>query len=226
MPRARVKTTSIASLKNPCLPGARSAAERAREKKLRDDPMAIVVSPLYVDCKRCGARIKLSSKSSYDTFHWRTHRTRCLKKTGTRGGRKTKITSSSPVKGGGGIAAAEPPDEPQKSHEVPPTPKLLEICPNGSYNPEIVDDNSYSASLDLLTSVASAALRKPDVAFDNYPPHPVEEFPKSCASSQWRRAQPRNIECRCSDTCRYELRDEMRMRQEAVESLALLSRSG
>ena len=53
--------------------------------------MAIVVGPLYVDCKRCGSRIKLSSKSPYDTFHWRTHRMRCLKKkTGTQRARKTK----------------------------------------------------------------------------------------------------------------------------------------
>jgi len=58
-----------------------SVAERAREKKLRDDPMAEVLGPLFVDCKRCGARIKLSSKSTYDIFHWRTHRERCLKRT-------------------------------------------------------------------------------------------------------------------------------------------------
>jgi hypothetical protein len=42
--------------------------------------MAIVLGPLFVDCKRCGSRIKLSSKSQYDTLHWRTHRTRCLKR--------------------------------------------------------------------------------------------------------------------------------------------------
>lgn len=57
-----------------------TAAAKAREKKLRDDPMANVLGPLYVDCRRCGTRIKLSAKSAYDTFHWRTHRERCLKK--------------------------------------------------------------------------------------------------------------------------------------------------
>jgi len=57
-----------------------SAAAKAREKQLRDDPMAIVLDPLHVDCKRCGKRIKLSRKSLYDTFHWRVHRMRCLKR--------------------------------------------------------------------------------------------------------------------------------------------------
>ncbi|KAG5647862.1 hypothetical protein DXG03_007786 [Asterophora parasitica] len=62
---------------------AQSAAENAREKKLRDDPMAIVIGPLYVDCRRCGSRIKLSTKSLYDACHWRTHRSRCLKRHST-----------------------------------------------------------------------------------------------------------------------------------------------
>jgi hypothetical protein len=52
----------------------------AREKKLRDDPMAEVHGPLFVTCKRCGSRIKLSPKSSYDPFHWMKHRERCLRK--------------------------------------------------------------------------------------------------------------------------------------------------
>jgi hypothetical protein len=60
--------------------GALSTAAKAREKQLRDDPMAIVLSPLYVDCKGCGKRIKLSTKSLYDLSHWRTHRARCLKR--------------------------------------------------------------------------------------------------------------------------------------------------
>ncbi|KAG6336030.1 hypothetical protein ID866_3065 [Astraeus odoratus] len=58
----------------------RTAAEIAREKKLRDDPMAEVHGPLFVTCRRCGNRIKLSPKSSYDPFHWTKHRERCLKK--------------------------------------------------------------------------------------------------------------------------------------------------
>ncbi|KAF8141506.1 hypothetical protein EV363DRAFT_1578747 [Boletus edulis] len=58
----------------------RTAAELAREKKLRDDPMAEVHGPLFVTCKRCTSRIKLSPKSSYDPFHWMKHRERCLRK--------------------------------------------------------------------------------------------------------------------------------------------------
>lgn len=59
---------------------SRTPAELAREKKLRDDPMAEVHGPLFVTCKRCGNRIKLSPKSSYDPFHWTKHRERCLRK--------------------------------------------------------------------------------------------------------------------------------------------------
>ncbi|KAG0709417.1 hypothetical protein DFH29DRAFT_229522 [Suillus ampliporus] len=42
--------------------------------------MAEVLGPLFVTCKRCGNRIKLSPKSLYDPFHWLKHRERCLKK--------------------------------------------------------------------------------------------------------------------------------------------------
>ncbi|KAJ8586691.1 hypothetical protein M405DRAFT_344098 [Rhizopogon salebrosus TDB-379] len=58
----------------------RTIGEIAREKRLRDDPMADVIGPLFVTCKRCGNRIKLSPKSLYDPFHWLKHRERCLKK--------------------------------------------------------------------------------------------------------------------------------------------------
>ncbi|KIO10732.1 hypothetical protein M404DRAFT_873519 [Pisolithus tinctorius Marx 270] len=75
----------------------RTAAELAREKKLRDDPMAEVHGPLFVTCKRCGNRIKLSPKSSYDPFHWTKHRERCLRKPVGQAQRHTpKETVSSP----------------------------------------------------------------------------------------------------------------------------------
>ncbi|KAG9309029.1 hypothetical protein JVU11DRAFT_11244 [Chiua virens] len=79
----------------------RTAAELTREKKLRDDPMADVHGPLFVTCKRCGNRIKLSPKSSYDPFHWTKHRERCLRKPVgvARGARSTpKDIYISPVK--------------------------------------------------------------------------------------------------------------------------------
>jgi len=54
--------------------------EKARERKLRDDPMVLVHNPQLVQCRRCGNKIKLSLKSFYDPFHWQKHRERCLKK--------------------------------------------------------------------------------------------------------------------------------------------------
>ncbi|KAF9006101.1 hypothetical protein BDQ17DRAFT_1352742 [Cyathus striatus] len=80
---------------------AATAAEKVREKKLRDDPMAIVLGPLHVDCRRCGARIKLSTKSPYDPLHWRMHRTRCLKrlKAIERKGFSSRMLDDEPLQG-------------------------------------------------------------------------------------------------------------------------------
>ncbi|KAL0953869.1 hypothetical protein HGRIS_005043 [Hohenbuehelia grisea] len=72
----RIALANDAGIAAPAL----TPAERAREKKLREDPIANVIGPLYVDCRRCGTRIKLSPKSVYDPFHWKTHRERCLRK--------------------------------------------------------------------------------------------------------------------------------------------------
>jgi hypothetical protein len=58
----------------------KTAAEKQREKRLRDDPLADLLGPLFVSCRRCGTRIKLSPKSSYDPFHWVKHRERCLRR--------------------------------------------------------------------------------------------------------------------------------------------------
>lgn len=58
----------------------KTAAERQREKRLLDDPLADLLGPLFVGCRRCGTRIKLSPKSSYDPFHWVKHRERCLRR--------------------------------------------------------------------------------------------------------------------------------------------------
>ena len=58
----------------------KTAAEKQREKRLLDDPLAELHGPLFVNCKRCGTRIKLSPKSCYDPFHWVKHRERCLRR--------------------------------------------------------------------------------------------------------------------------------------------------
>ncbi|KAF9497122.1 hypothetical protein BDN71DRAFT_1588471 [Pleurotus eryngii] len=77
---SRSKGSSRSSMSRDDIGSSLTPAEKAREKRLRDDPMANVIGPLFVDCKRCGARIKLSPKSVYDPFHWKTHKERCLKK--------------------------------------------------------------------------------------------------------------------------------------------------
>ncbi|KAG6861447.1 hypothetical protein C0995_016538 [Termitomyces sp. Mi166 len=63
-------------------PVPHTEAEKAREKKLLQDSMVVVLSPHLVRCRTCGTNIKLSMKSLFDGYHWRTHRTRCLKKIG------------------------------------------------------------------------------------------------------------------------------------------------
>jgi len=57
-----------------------SPAAKARERKLKEDSLAIVLGPFHVECRRCGACVKLSAKSVYDTFHWKTHKERCLRR--------------------------------------------------------------------------------------------------------------------------------------------------
>lgn len=58
----------------------RTDAELAREATIRADPLADVQSPLWVRCRRCSQRIKLSPKSYFDLLHWQKHRERCLRR--------------------------------------------------------------------------------------------------------------------------------------------------
>ncbi|KAI0701487.1 hypothetical protein BC835DRAFT_213312 [Cytidiella melzeri] len=60
--------------------GGRTTGEKAREKRLQEDELVLIITPQLVQCKRCLAEIKLSKKSQYDTFHWYQHRERCLKR--------------------------------------------------------------------------------------------------------------------------------------------------
>ncbi|KAF8637610.1 hypothetical protein AX17_002679 [Amanita inopinata Kibby_2008] len=207
---------------SPC-PTVQSAAEKAREKKLRDDPMAIVVGPLYVDCKRCGNRIKLSSKSSYDTFHWRTHRARCLKKPiGAQKTRRAKAPSSSPSPADSG--------GPPSPLRISSNRGILEPSKKAVSGSRLSGgQRSRPTNLDLLTSVASkAALRQPDVVLDALP-----EFSKSSSPAQWHDwrwsqlvAPEFSPKCHNSDNIRHDDMDEIQLRKDAIESLALLSRSG
>ncbi|THV02488.1 hypothetical protein K435DRAFT_836354 [Dendrothele bispora CBS 962.96] len=48
-----------------------------RKKSLEGDSWAIEVDPRAVTCRGCHRRIKLSEKSTYDTYHWGVHKKRC-----------------------------------------------------------------------------------------------------------------------------------------------------
>ncbi|KAF8075106.1 hypothetical protein FPV67DRAFT_614174 [Lyophyllum atratum] len=97
-----------------------SSAEKAREKKLRDDPMAIVIGPLYVDCRQCGTRIKLSTKSLYDGCHWRTHRSRCLRRRSAAPKKQTPKAQ---------ILASPKPSQVPKERRTPPVSGHKEATP-------------------------------------------------------------------------------------------------
>ncbi|KAI0769197.1 hypothetical protein BC629DRAFT_796438 [Irpex lacteus] len=58
----------------------RITGEKVREERLKADGLVTILSPQLVQCKRCGAEIKLSRKSPFDTYHWYQHKDRCLKK--------------------------------------------------------------------------------------------------------------------------------------------------
>lgn len=76
-------STSVAT-SNAAIAAQRSSlsAQRSaqREQKLRSDPLVEVHGPVDVTCRRCGTHIKLSTKSSYDPFHWHRHIERCSKR--------------------------------------------------------------------------------------------------------------------------------------------------
>ncbi|KAF9466124.1 hypothetical protein BDZ94DRAFT_1306504 [Collybia nuda] len=137
---------------------ALTAAERAREKKLRDDPMAIVLGPLFVDCKRCGARIKLSSKSQYDTLHWRTHRARCLKR-----------QRRQPKKPGSGYVSLPSLSPPRSAKKVSPSLSEVTMTPVS-----LVRGRSQSISVPAITRPSSSSLPRPsrvrtaDTIFEEY----------------------------------------------------------
>lgn len=68
-----------------------------RERQLRADPYVVVLSPEEVRCKLCSNSIKLSKKSAYDSYHWMTHRKRCLDKQKKTGGNTAKGALKRPL---------------------------------------------------------------------------------------------------------------------------------
>ncbi|KAF5373236.1 hypothetical protein D9615_007412 [Tricholomella constricta] len=131
---------------------AQSAAEKAREKKLRDDPMAIVIGPLYVDCRRCGTRIKLSAKSLYDACHWRTHRSRCLKRHSA--WPKKRIAKAD-------IAPSPKRSQPPQQPHTPPPPLVVETPER-----QILGHNHASSS--PLYPITPPNPRTADAIFEEY----------------------------------------------------------
>jgi hypothetical protein len=127
---------------------------------------------------------------------------------------------SSPTRGG----ITSPPGEPRKQRELAGKPESPKLLNKGHHTQQSINGDSHSANLDLLTSVASAALRRTDG--NN---HLSQELSKLPPEQQRRRSQRMNAECHSSDPDFHGFRgemDELRMREEAIESLALLSRSG
>ncbi|KAG2011834.1 hypothetical protein CC2G_011904 [Coprinopsis cinerea AmutBmut pab1-1] len=93
---------------------------RQRERKLRRDPMAKVLSELHVECKQCGQRIKLSPKMAYDPIHWVTHKKRCNRRflLDRQGKRRIRPTASG-THGSGPTKRSSP--SPPPSTPVPPS---------------------------------------------------------------------------------------------------------
>ncbi|KAG2128593.1 hypothetical protein DEU56DRAFT_508376 [Suillus clintonianus] len=136
----------------------RTVGEVAREKRLRDDPMAEVLGPLFVTCKRCGNRIKLSPKSLYDPFHWLKHRERCLKKP-VGGARPTNRPSRESIKVEKHSSASS--SNTDADNLTPPPP----LTPNDDQRgiPAVFKEGSSSPEpeemvIDTLTKVADLPL--------------------------------------------------------------------
>src|SRR5882762_8201745 len=55
-----------------------AAAQLSHKQKLRTDPLADVLGPLFVDCHLCSSCVELSP-STYDPFHQQKHRQCCVK---------------------------------------------------------------------------------------------------------------------------------------------------
>jgi hypothetical protein len=88
-----------------------------REEQLRSDPHVDVLGPEEVKCLLCGSTIKLSKKSAYDSYHWVTHKKRCIERMKRSGQLKR--------------SAGEPVDVPATAHNAasaaakPPPPKKI-----------------------------------------------------------------------------------------------------
>ncbi|KAF7794943.1 hypothetical protein EIP86_006086 [Pleurotus ostreatoroseus] len=138
-------------------------AENAREKKLREDDLVNIYSPQLVQCRRCGAKIKLSLKSAWDPFHWTKHRARCLKrpddvvkalKTGTT--KPITYTRTSPPPKAAKLVAPRALSRKRRDSEPALTPPPLTPC--SSLSSYTADDSS---TRDMTPSSPTIPLRDP-----------------------------------------------------------------
>lgn len=198
-----------------------SPAEKARETKLREDPLAIVLSPTYVECKRCGKRIKLSAKSAFDPLHWRTHRARCLKTRHTKTTmRNTEIKAQAPT--------LFPLPSPSPSPHARPLVHSYNIDSDGSTEPSSSPLSFVASTLPPLYQpdvVTSECLRRSNSV------HPVSTTPPTQGWQSWAWVQLKGSPI--DSTITHELlfnpdpNETMaeKMHREAALSLSLLSRS-
>jgi len=146
----------IAARPDRAMKPTKTPAERARELTITSDPLANLLSPDYVECKQCKKKIKLSSKSAYDTFHWRNHRKRCVKSF-KRKGKQPQYTAAvvpSPVASQINISRNRPPKSPSTlvMSRSPKTPPLI------SDNEE---DHRSELSSEAQSPLASHSIQSP-----------------------------------------------------------------
>jgi len=168
------KDSAMRTLTNGTEAPHRTVAEMAREKKLRDDPMAEVHGPLFVTCKRCGSRIKLSPKSSYDPFHWMKHRERCLRKPVgvARAARRTpKEIYTSPAK--------KSPASSSNTDGDNATPPPLTPDDDRPSTSDAFRERSPSPNIDDLDLSSKTVVRELDSAFVDYLQRSQRPLPKT-----------------------------------------------
>lgn len=176
----------------------KTAAERQREKRLRDDPLADLLGPLFVGCKRCGTRIKLSPKSSYDPFHWVKHRERCLRRSVDtvkeilrERGDQASSPDAKPTPRDGGVRSRLAAQSQHHTLSRSPTPSPLTPSPllqrrtgtgTDSATPSLTaDDDELSYS-----NPRGVPAGNDGDEFDAPPPNPSGERPPLCSLSVFR----------------------------------------
>ncbi|KAF8159490.1 hypothetical protein B0H34DRAFT_406247 [Crassisporium funariophilum] len=224
-----------------------SDAERAREKGLKDDPLALVISPSQVQCRQCKKLIKLSSKSAYDPFHWRNHRTRCVKLSKakakmTKKPSAPKSSSSSPAHQTASNRPLRIAASPGETRSVK-TPPLTSDSEDDRRPERFVESHSpLGRSYASSSQSPTPATPQPGFSTNKYIHPDYVRRPGSVSvghwqSWSWSQLKPRQFSVAyeygsgddmsddLSDSLRGDDDPEDRIRQDAARSLSLLSQS-